>query len=72
MENVGAVRELCKVTDKLETRIAEIEAMKKKLIKQRDSLRSTASSCKSASTCSTIRSALFCYFDTKCGRGLCQ
>ena len=62
MENVGAVKELCKVTDKLENRINELETMNKKLskasggggrtgragdgIKSSGSVRSKASSCK--------------------------
>ena len=50
MENVGAVKELCKVTGDLETRILELEYMNKRLVKARlhrkDSRRST---------CSTVR-----------------
>ena len=58
MENVGAVKELCKLTDNLENRIDELEKMNKKLakLKRIDSLKST-SSCKSLSTCSTISRA---------------
>ena len=46
MENVGAVKELCKVTDNLETRIDELERMNRKLVKLKriDSLKSTSSS----------------------------
>lgn len=33
IENIGAVKELCKVTDKLENRITEIEVINKKLTK---------------------------------------
>ena len=46
MENVGAVKELCKVTDNLETRIDELERMNRKLakLKRIDSLKSTSSS----------------------------
>jgi len=42
MENVGAVKELCKVTDNLETRIDELERMNHKLakLKRLDSIRS--------------------------------
>lgn len=57
MENVGAVKELCKVTENLENRITEIEALKRILAKSgknRDSLKSTLS-LKSLSTCSTFR-----------------
>lgn len=45
MENVGAVKELCKVTDNLETRIDELEKVNKKLnkVKRLDSLKSTSS-----------------------------
>lgn len=45
MENVGAVKELCKVTDNLETRIDELERMNHKLakLKRLDSIRSSAS-----------------------------
>jgi chaperonin cofactor prefoldin len=45
MENVGAVKELCKVTDNLETRIDELERMNRKLakLKRIDSLKSTSS-----------------------------
>ncbi|KAL3841766.1 hypothetical protein ACJMK2_019868 [Sinanodonta woodiana] len=58
MENVGAVKELCKLTDNLEVRIDELEAMNKKLsrLKRYDSLKSTISSKSSCST-STISSA---------------
>ncbi|XP_071038360.1 myelin regulatory factor-like protein isoform X2 [Parasteatoda tepidariorum] len=44
MENVGAVKELCKVTDNLENRIGELERINKKLhkIKRKDSLKSTS------------------------------
>lgn len=46
MENVGAVKELCKVTDNLETRIDELERINKKLskLKRVDSIKSSASS----------------------------
>ncbi|XP_070421417.1 myelin regulatory factor isoform X17 [Equus przewalskii] len=46
MENVGAVKELCKLTDNLETRIDELERWSHKLAKLRrlDSLKSTGSS----------------------------
>ena len=58
MENVGAVRELCKVTDKLEYRINEMEHMSKKLTKvgpKRDNSIKSTGSTKSFSSCSTIR-----------------
>ncbi|KAM6159145.1 myelin regulatory factor isoform 2-T2 [Rhynchocyon petersi] len=46
MENVGAVKELCKLTDNLETRIDELERWSHKLAKLRrlDSLKSSGSS----------------------------
>ncbi|XP_064480288.1 myelin regulatory factor-like protein isoform X2 [Ornithodoros turicata] len=46
MENVGAVKELCKVTDNLETRIDELERINKKLtkLKRVDSVKSSGSS----------------------------
>ncbi|XP_062433674.1 myelin regulatory factor [Rhea pennata] len=46
MENVGAVKELCKLTDNLETRIDELERWSHKLakLKRLDSLKSTVSS----------------------------
>ncbi|XP_051779705.1 myelin regulatory factor isoform X3 [Erpetoichthys calabaricus] len=45
MENVGAVKELCKLTDNLETRIDELERWSRKLAKLRrlDSMKSTIS-----------------------------
>lgn len=45
MENVGAVKELCKVTGNLETRIDELERMNHKLskLKRLDSIRSSSS-----------------------------
>lgn len=47
MENIGAVKELCKVTDNLGTRIDELEKVNKKLtsqkVKRLDSLKSTSS-----------------------------
>ncbi|XP_030057033.1 myelin regulatory factor [Microcaecilia unicolor] len=45
MENVGAVKELCKLTDNLETRIDELERWSRKLakLKRLDSMKSTIS-----------------------------
>lgn len=56
MEGVGAVKELCKLTDNLEVRIDELEKVNKKLtkLKRYDSMKSNASG-KSTSTISTIR-----------------
>lgn len=57
IENVGAVKELCKVTDKLENRITEIEIINKKLAKLsalRGSFKSICSSI-SLSACSLGR-----------------
>ena len=55
MENVGAVKELCKVTDNLETRIDELERMNNKLrkINRFDSIKSVVSS-SSAASASTV------------------
>lgn len=55
MENVGAVKELCKVTDNLETRIDELERMNNKLrkINRFDSIKSVVSSSSVASTITT-------------------
>ncbi|XP_033753380.1 myelin regulatory factor-like isoform X2 [Pecten maximus] len=57
MENVGAVKELCKLTDNLEVRIDELEKMNTKLskLKRFDSIKSTVSS-KSTCSVSTISS----------------
>lgn len=51
MENLGAVKELCKVTDNLETRIDELERMNNKLSKfnRIDSIKSQMSRTTSAS-----------------------
>jgi hypothetical protein len=60
IENVGAVKELCKVTDKLENRITEIEVINKRLTKinslgRSTNLRSTCShSSISISTTSSV------------------
>ncbi|XP_066593418.1 myelin regulatory factor-like protein isoform X2 [Prorops nasuta] len=55
MENVGAVKELCKVTDSLKTRIDQLERINKRLtkLKRGDSLKS------SISTVSSISSAKY-------------
>lgn len=63
MENVGAVKELCKVTDNLETRIDELERINRKLskIKRFDSIKSCSSSNStiiSRGSCPSRRSAL--------------
>ncbi|KAJ8949188.1 hypothetical protein NQ318_021681 [Aromia moschata] len=44
MENIGAVKELCKVTDNLETRIDQLEKINRRLnkLKRGDSLKSTS------------------------------
>ncbi|XP_015795124.1 uncharacterized protein LOC107371526 isoform X3 [Tetranychus urticae] len=56
MENVGAVKELCKVTDNLETRIDELERMNRKLrrINRFDSIKSILSSTSSITSASTV------------------
>lgn len=58
MENVGAVKELCKVTGNLEMRIDELEKMNTKLskLKRFDSIKSTVST-KSNCSVSTIGSS---------------
>ena len=52
MENVGAVKELCKVTGKLENRIGELERMNSKItkLKRIDSFKSNTSSSTRASS----------------------
>ncbi|XP_059149701.1 myelin regulatory factor-like [Physella acuta] len=58
MENVGAVKELCKLTDNLEVRINQLEKMNQRLgkLKRFDSLKSTGSTLSSRSNISTISS----------------
>ncbi|XP_071440803.1 myelin regulatory factor [Hetaerina americana] len=58
MENVGAVKELCKVTDNLETRIDELERMNRKLVnlKRMDSLKSNPSTCTVSSSAPSNKS----------------
>lgn len=75
MENVGAVKELCKLTDNLEVRINQLEKMNQRLskIKRFDSLKSTAStiSSRSFSTISTTGSAIAKYIgevDKRCSK----
>lgn len=60
MENVGAVKELCKLTDNLETRINELERWSRKLAKLRrlDSMKSTVSG-------GTIRCVCVCVYTTQ-------
>lgn len=52
MENIGAVKELCKVTDNLETRIDQLERINRRLskLKRGDSLKSNQSSTTVSST----------------------
>ncbi|KAK0044497.1 myelin regulatory factor-like protein isoform X1, partial [Biomphalaria pfeifferi] len=59
MENVGAVKELCKLTDNLEVRINQLEKMSHKLdkLKRFDSIKSTQSNKSLASTVSCKSSA---------------
>ncbi|XP_023243166.1 myelin regulatory factor-like isoform X3 [Centruroides sculpturatus] len=68
MENVGAVKELCKVTDKLETRIDELERMNKKLarLKRIDSIKSTSSGSTVTSRCSTVTNSRKKYYRHQC------
>ncbi|KAH9499981.1 hypothetical protein Btru_076097, partial [Bulinus truncatus] len=62
MENVGAVKELCKLTDNLEVRINQLEKMNHKLgkLKRFDSLKSTTStlSARSIATINTDYSSM--------------
>ncbi|XP_053112206.1 myelin regulatory factor-like protein [Hemicordylus capensis] len=61
MENVGAVKQLCKLTNNLEVRIEELEAWNKKLArwKRMNSLKSTATSEKNpVRNCSRVTSCL--------------
>ncbi|XP_042901013.2 myelin regulatory factor [Parasteatoda tepidariorum] len=64
MENVGAVKELCKVTDNLGTRIDELEKVNKKLVKHKvkrlDSLKSTSSGSTVTSHMSAWRTSRKC------------
>jgi len=57
IENVGAVKELCKVTDKLETRISMIETLNQKLRLTSSSSTSIYRCHSDRSTCSTRSSA---------------
>ncbi|GFR22083.1 myelin regulatory factor [Trichonephila clavata] len=61
MENIGAVKELCKVTDNLGTRIDELEKVNKKLanqkIKRLDSLKSTSSGSTITSHAGSLKSS---------------
>lgn len=70
MENVGAVKELCKVTDKLETRIDELERMNKKLtrLKRIDSIKSTSSGSTVTSRCSSVTNSKKKYYRHQCHR----
>lgn len=54
MENIGAVKELCKVTDNLETRIDQLERINRRLnkLKRGDSLKSTSTVNSSKLSCS--------------------
>ena len=56
MENIGAVKELCKLTDNLENRINELEKMNAKLakLKRLASFRSSASNATSIRSCRTM------------------
>ena len=60
MENIGAVKELCKVTDNLENRIDELERMNRKLakLKRLDSIRSSASGSTGKPAATSLRQSL--------------
>lgn len=64
MENIGAVKELCKVTDNLETRIDQLERINRRLskLKRGDSLKST----------STVSSTKFGQQTNKCLKHHCH
>ncbi|XP_044261502.1 myelin regulatory factor isoform X3 [Tribolium madens] len=63
MENIGAVKELCKVTDNLETRIDQLERINRRLnkLKRGDSLKST-------STVSSLKHS----YSQKCSKHHCD
>ncbi|XP_042242151.1 myelin regulatory factor-like protein isoform X3 [Homarus americanus] len=69
MENVGAVKELCKVTGNLENRIGELEIMNKKISQLRrfESFKSTSSSV-STRTSATSRVSSVCNRSRGCSR----
>ncbi|XP_054279852.1 myelin regulatory factor-like protein isoform X2 [Macrosteles quadrilineatus] len=58
MESVGAVKELCKVTDNLESRIGELERINKRLVKLKrlDSLKSNTSGYSSVTARTKLKS----------------
>ncbi|XP_052524915.1 myelin regulatory factor-like protein isoform X4 [Tympanuchus pallidicinctus] len=60
MENVGAVKQLCKLTNSLEVRIEELEQWNRKLarLKRLSSLKSTVSERSTVSRCSRVTSLL--------------
>jgi len=65
IENVGAVKELCKVTDKLETRINMIETLNQKLRMTSSSSTSIYRCHSDRSTCST-RSSISNFDTPRC------
>ncbi|XP_069944502.1 myelin regulatory factor-like protein isoform X3 [Cherax quadricarinatus] len=69
MENVGAVKELCKVTGNLENRIGELEIMNKKISQLRrfESFKSTSSSV-STRTSATSRVSSVCHRSRGCSK----
>ncbi|XP_050718527.1 myelin regulatory factor-like protein isoform X2 [Eriocheir sinensis] len=69
MENVGAVKELCKVTGNLENRIGELEIMNKKISQLRrfESFKSTSSSI-STRTSATSRVSSVCHRSRSCSK----
>ncbi|XP_045602006.1 myelin regulatory factor-like protein isoform X5 [Procambarus clarkii] len=69
MENVGAVKELCKVTGNLENRIGELEIMNKKISQLRrfESFKSTSSSV-STRTSATSRVSSVCHRNRGCSK----
>lgn len=62
MENIGAVKELCKVTDNLETRIDQLERINRRLnrLKRGDSLKSNSTG--NGKTLSFVHEISFAFF----------
>nr|XP_022912336.1 myelin regulatory factor-like [Onthophagus taurus] len=67
MENIGAVKELCKVTDNLENRIDQLEKINRRLnkLKRGDSLKSN-STIGSGNTMKHVQHSKKCFKHHKC------
>jgi len=75
MENIGAVKELCKVTDNLENRIDELERMNRKLakLKRLDSIRSSASGSTGKPAATSLRQSLsLCHVGSVASSVVCR